>query len=411
MAPLAGRKAVPQPGVRQHHPRPCVLHHEREAGRRIGWIEGHVGASRLEDRQQADDEIERARGENPDPLLGPDTEAREDPRQALGAGVQLPVGQARSAVDDRHGAGSPRGLRREQIGERGVRQLDDGVVPLPCHLVQLRLGQQEERIGRRLGVRGGAVEQRRELGQQAPGGRGVEEIGVVLQAEGQAVLDGRHEQGEVHLRGPLGQRRRLQHQLTQGEPRPGQAEGEPGQACRRETRCLLLDEHDLEQGRTARVPDRLQTLGQPRERHRAVREGGEQFAAQSREPVGERSPGRRLGAYHHRVHVVAHGAGEPGGLPPGGGHADQQILLPGKAGAAVLVAPTAADTTSAGELGLDVAGGQAAPALLSGALSPLPALASRTSRALPPRKPCVRGRRRSVGSSSCCGEPASRRRQ
>src|SRR5205823_6141349 len=52
------------------------------------------------------------------------------------------------------------------------------------------------------------------------------------------------------------------------------------------------------------------------------------------------------------------------------------LVVPGKAGAAVGVTPTAADTTTAGELGLDAAGRQAAPGLLSGSLASVPALAA-----------------------------------
>ena len=103
--PAARRRGRP----RQQHGGPGVLQHEGEPLARIVGIERQVGGARLERRQQADHQIERALQENADAGSGAAAEGGEAAGQAPGPAVELGVGQ-RPALEA-HGGGLGRARR------------------------------------------------------------------------------------------------------------------------------------------------------------------------------------------------------------------------------------------------------------------------------------------------------------
>ncbi|PSK44951.1 hypothetical protein B0E38_07465 [Streptomyces sp. 111WW2] len=98
----------------------------RGVGQRVGEpvggvsrVERHVGGARLDHREQGHDQFGGAGQGQGDQRVGADPAGGQQPGQAVGARVQLGVGQ-RGALEGQRGAvGVPGGLPLEQLGERG----------------------------------------------------------------------------------------------------------------------------------------------------------------------------------------------------------------------------------------------------------------------------------------------------
>ena len=116
---------------RDQHRRSRVRQHEGEPLRRIARIERQVGAAGLEDAEEPDHHVERALHAQPHDALGPDAERAQVMRRAGWRGRRASrVGQRRVLEHDRDGVGRAGHLRREQLRQRGGRNLARGVVPV-----------------------------------------------------------------------------------------------------------------------------------------------------------------------------------------------------------------------------------------------------------------------------------------
>ncbi len=69
-----------------------VLEHDRDALRRIVWIDRHIGGAGLEDRQQPDDQVGRALHIDADERLDAHALLLQNMRKLVGALVELAVG-------------------------------------------------------------------------------------------------------------------------------------------------------------------------------------------------------------------------------------------------------------------------------------------------------------------------------
>ncbi len=76
-----------------------VLRHEREPRRRQLGLEGHVGRARLEDAEQANQEVPRSIERNADRLTTNDAPLEERVRDRVGTRVELRVGERATVVD------------------------------------------------------------------------------------------------------------------------------------------------------------------------------------------------------------------------------------------------------------------------------------------------------------------------
>ena len=100
---------------------PGVLQRARPAARRdSAGIERHVGAAGLEDAQERPPPLHRALDSRGRPAPRAPRPAPAGAGPAVGAPVELAVGQAPSPADHGRGLGRPRGLRREQVVQAGA---------------------------------------------------------------------------------------------------------------------------------------------------------------------------------------------------------------------------------------------------------------------------------------------------
>ena len=76
-------------GMGERQSRGAVAEHERQALCGISRIQGHVGAARLQDGQQADHHLQRALDADGDAFVGPEALGLQATCELVGAGVQL----------------------------------------------------------------------------------------------------------------------------------------------------------------------------------------------------------------------------------------------------------------------------------------------------------------------------------
>ena len=164
--------------------------------------------------------------------------------------------------------------------------------------------------------------------EQALGRGAVEEVGAVLQGEGEGLVDLRGQQREVELRGRRLDRHRLELQGAEGEPRPREPEGKGGERREIGGRRLLERQHGLHERRPAGVALRLQALRQEGEGVVLPGECVEAGAAHPRQQLRARRLAGEVGAQGDRVDEVADHPGPALGAAAGGGGADQEVLLP-----------------------------------------------------------------------------------
>nr|WP_231951624.1 hypothetical protein [Nocardia terpenica] len=92
---------------------------------RIGRVDGHIRAARLENAEQAGQQFRAAPGHDRDPLAGADTGRAQRPRHLIGPPLQLPVGDGvpGRVVHDRRRLGCPGGLLGEAAVQRLLRRI------------------------------------------------------------------------------------------------------------------------------------------------------------------------------------------------------------------------------------------------------------------------------------------------
>ena len=231
---LAGQlSGAPVLGQQEGDPR--IFRREGQPTVRIGRIERHVGGSRLEDAEQRRDQLAGTAHQDAHALLRAGAEPPQVMGQAVGPAVQGVIGPALLAPpcpeNQGRGRGGARGL--------GLEQLVQAAPPCRCalrpapgeqDLVALLDGQQRQLGDRAVvlrGRRGHPGEQAVEVVQHPSGGRGVEQIGVPLQGDGEPRGPLGRRQGEVELGGG-----RLREGATPG-PAPRDRAGRPAHPRRR----------------------------------------------------------------------------------------------------------------------------------------------------------------------------------
>ena len=99
----------------KQHPGLAVLEHEGLARCRVAWIDRHIGTSRLENAQQADDHLQGAFHANTDQHLGTYAQFAQMMGELIGAAIQFLVSQAPAFESDRYRLRSAFRLRLEQF--------------------------------------------------------------------------------------------------------------------------------------------------------------------------------------------------------------------------------------------------------------------------------------------------------
>ena len=108
-----------QPALDQHAGHSGVGRHERRPLPGIGRVEGQVCGAGLEDPRQADDQLQRALGQDRHHVVGPGTASPELPGHASRPARQLAVGQGLVLEDHGHGvAGAENGVTWGAHGTR-----------------------------------------------------------------------------------------------------------------------------------------------------------------------------------------------------------------------------------------------------------------------------------------------------
>ncbi len=291
----------------------CVLEHVGEALARVVHVEGHVGATGLEDGEQGDDELDGALQAEGDARVGADAMALEEPGELVGALVELAVGESLVRGLQGDGVGAQGDLLGEDVVDAGVARVVVGrVVPALQHLVPLRVQEQRQR-GRELPRVGDhAFNQPPQVPRHAGHRRGLEEVGAVVERPAEAVLRVLQRQRQVEARGVAVHRHRLQGEARQGQLGNGR---------------VLQDEHHLEQRRAAEAALRLQRIHQLLEGHVLVGVGAQRRLTHAGEQLSDGELPVQLRAQHQGVDEEAD---EPLRFAPraaGDGRADAEVVL------------------------------------------------------------------------------------
>ncbi len=235
--------------------------HEREPRRRIGRVQRHVRAARLQNGEPRHDHLGRALHADADRRVAADPALAQAPRQPVGAAVQLAVGQARRFVDNGQGVGPARRLGLEQLVHAARRVRPRRVVPLHAHPPPLRVRDHRRMRDRPVRMGHEVVEQPGVVPRHPPHGLGIIEVGAVLDRPfNLSALVGQL-QGQVEFRSPGLQALDSRMHITQVEASP---------------HPFLRREHDLKQRRMTRASLGLQRLDHLLERHVLVFLGAEE---------------------------------------------------------------------------------------------------------------------------------------
>ncbi len=213
---LGHRQLRQQVGLRQQQADAAVLHHVGQALGGVFRVQRHIGATGLENAQQADDHVHAALGGNAHQHVRPHALLAQLVRQLVGAPVQLAIAQGLIGKYQRRGIRGGGDLGFDQLLQALLdRVIGLGAVPVVKHLLLLG-GIQQWQLGDallRLGDDGGqqALPVPGELGD----GGFVEQRGGVGQERADAVLMLERVQGQVELGGMDFPVERLQGQAWQ----------------------------------------------------------------------------------------------------------------------------------------------------------------------------------------------------
>ena len=298
----------------QEKSEPRLLQHVGDPLPRILGVERHVGATGLQDAQEAHHQVERAFDGQAHEDLGADTQAAEVTGQPVGAGVEVGVGQPLAFELDRHRPRRPRRLSGDQLVQAAVLgELGRRGVPVRKQLARLGRGEPGELGERLLGIGGHPEGEGAEMVEEAADGDRVEEIGVVLQVAGEPFLFLDHVEGHLEPRGGV-----VDRQLRDGEP------GDVERLARR----VEEDEESLEDGRPGEVSLRVDLVDQLLERQILVGVGAERHLPLAGDELAEGGIAREVGAESERVGEKADDPLELGPGAIGDQGAERQVLLP-----------------------------------------------------------------------------------
>ncbi len=309
------REPVPQPLLRQQHPRAGVRQREGQAVRGVAGVQGDVGGAGPEDAEQGGHQLRRALHADPHPGVGADAHPGEAAREPVRAAVQLRVGER---LGPGHHGGRAGGAAR-LLREERVHALARGLPPGDAPVFQERRalgGGEEGGLGDGAVGRGGELAgQGGEVPEHALDGGRLEQLRAVEQgaADPLSALLQRQAQVELGHRAAVGEG---------GHAQPLQAQGAPGRPSG------LEGEHRLEERRVGHAPLGVQLLHQPLERHLLVPEGAQRRLPHPPQQLAEGRRAVEPGAEHEGVDEEADqplqlGVGAAGDRGP-----DAHVVLP-----------------------------------------------------------------------------------
>ena len=192
---------------RQHDRRVGVVQHQRQALLGIGRIQWQESSAGFENGQNRDHHLRAVLHANGHRHVRPDPERLQLMGQAIGAGVELRVGQLLFFELDGHAVRRPLDLVLEHLVEAPVfAVIGLGVVEFDQELSAFGSGQNVQIADRCGRIADDALQQRMKMTRHPGDGGGVEQVGVVADGGGERSgrLDDQHHQ--VKRGGPAFQR-------------------------------------------------------------------------------------------------------------------------------------------------------------------------------------------------------------
>ncbi|MNG87698.1 hypothetical protein D3C79_465130 [compost metagenome] len=167
----------------------AVFNHVVQAFQRVFRIQWHIGATGLEDRQQADYQLQRALQGQADAHLRADAMLTQHTGQLVGAGVKLGVAQVLPGERQGRGIRLMRGLLAEQLMNVVIQR--QGVVSLERIAQSLLLDRRQQRQFAQalLGITQHCHQQVLPVGSHLRDTRRVEQVAAVGQAATQAAVE------------------------------------------------------------------------------------------------------------------------------------------------------------------------------------------------------------------------------
>nr|MCF0100224.1 hypothetical protein [Streptomyces sp. MH191] len=173
----------------EHQQGPGVLEDVGDAFGGVVRVHGHVGAARLEHREEGDDQVDGTVQHDCDRCLGAGAPVDQQPGEAVGARVQVRVRHLGALVDHREGVRGAGGPGPQQLREGRRRYLAGGVVPLLQDEALLGVAHQRDPVD--AFVRPGPrqpVQHVEELRGVRAHGPGVVQLGIALGDHGHAAV-------------------------------------------------------------------------------------------------------------------------------------------------------------------------------------------------------------------------------
>ncbi|MNC05355.1 hypothetical protein D3C75_528260 [compost metagenome] len=178
----------------------AVFNHVMQAVQRVFRIQRHIGAASLEDRQQADDHLQRALQCQPHTNLRSDTTLAQHPGQAIGPAVEFGIAQGLPGEGQGRSVLAHQGLLGEQVMDALVQPM---LARLDAEAVEQMLlfttRQQRQFAQALLRIGNQRLQQVAPMPGHARNARLVEQIGAVGQAATQAMVEVGDFQVEVEL--------------------------------------------------------------------------------------------------------------------------------------------------------------------------------------------------------------------
>ncbi len=171
--------------LRDECSRPRVHEDGSQALNGEGGVQGHVGATRLEDAPEAHEGARGAVQIEAHPHVGPHAQLAQVVRQLVRAPVQLPVGQARVLCDDGLGVRSPSHLRLEEGLHGGGCEGGVRVVPVHEQPPLLRVPEDGEVRQPRVRSAKGRLQQHAQVPHHPVHRVALEEVAVVRDVDGE----------------------------------------------------------------------------------------------------------------------------------------------------------------------------------------------------------------------------------
>ncbi|MND34947.1 hypothetical protein D3C80_255740 [compost metagenome] len=230
---LAGRQALEQSGVRQQQLNTAVAEHVGQAFGGVIRVQRHVGATGLDDRQQADQQLRRTLAGDGHADVRADAFVAQVMGQTVGLGVEFGEVHLAALPDQRRAPRCQPGLLVERFGQPLTGRCAGCAGPV--RLLMLLGGRQQRQVtDGDVRLLADSPQQVAEMVGQALDGRGVEQFVGVVEGQGQATVAVFF---AVQLHIELGFAA-MPRQLFGQQPR---------QALQGAKVALLMVEHDLEQ--------------------------------------------------------------------------------------------------------------------------------------------------------------------